>query len=206
MRFTTIAKSGDSYEVLAGATFQLGSIGHHECICTSSVEHGGRNLRPSGYTLIGNEMLFTADARARLVGLDCKLTVMKAAVRMGDLPLLVPESEAARCEVQHPAHVVHILDRYGNSSEFCSSTYCEFDTQDNQKLQRQILMPGLAIIAEGDILRVNMVQTELRETGGIFLVRTPIKEIVESFTVSFDGTNVKLDGVNVKVKAQECFV
>jgi hypothetical protein len=65
-------------------------------------------------------------------------------------------------------------------------------------------MPGLAILTEGDVLEVKIVDHGLKELG-MFKGMEPYKNVLESFKVTFDGTNIKLDGAAVRTLSQECF-
>jgi hypothetical protein len=205
MKFSTILKSGDSYEIIAGATFSCGLIHQRECILSRPWWLGNTVLRPEGWLITSNELLFSPDVLFRnFLG---NVAIMKAAVRMGDPPILIPDSDAARFEAQQHAHAVCILDppRLQESGPSTPDPLVELDAMNNPELSRRILMPTLAILTEGDVLGVNIVQHAWKHTG-VFKDPELSKNVLEQFKVTFDGTNIKLDGANVKLMSQECFV
>jgi hypothetical protein len=123
---------------------------------------------------------------------------------MSDSSLLVPESEAARCETQHQAHAVWIPDPRGTSDNFVAELF-HLAPGNGKMAARQILMPGLALLTQDDVLEVKLVRHKQPQV--VWVTTPPAKETdVGSFTVTFDGTNIKLDGVEVSRVSQECYV
>jgi hypothetical protein len=209
MKFNTITSDGDGYEIFPGATFEW-FAGFHSAPArihpSSKYNLSGQRSAPEHTIAVSNELLLSQDALIQNDGTHvCGLTILRAAVRLGEKAILVPESEAARCEVQHRAVAVWIPTPSRLPTDTGPVRVVEFDPGKNPKLARQILMPGLAILTEVDLLGVRIFERGKRDLGwpkGMVDYQT----LVDAFNIEFDGTNVKLDCVKVKLPPQECFV
>jgi len=203
MQFSTIVKVADEYEVFAGATFDwLPPNRINRALICPPIEFDGYGHRkyPSEMVLVSNELLTSLDTLIKGEGWDTGLTIMKAAVRMRrPCPVLVPETEAQKCELQTRAQAVWIPRAYwARGTEEAPQVELVVETADLVR----ILMPGLALLMEDAVLNVQIVQRKLPTT--IFSKETV--NVLESFKVSFDGTNIKIDGVPTRTQSQECFV
>jgi hypothetical protein len=207
MKFSTIGRRGNHFDVFPGATFNLSinGSGHRSQIDTASVMDDKYLLRDGGAVAISNELLVGPDALVHLSSDKQRqsVTVLRAAVRLGSAPVLVPESEGARCEVKHQAHAVWIPDD-GTALSDPGATFEGTVAKMTAGLMSddQILMPGLAILTEGNVLRVQLLRC-YRTRG---LIVKPVREELCSFRVTFDGTNLKLHGAEAEALSQECYV
>jgi hypothetical protein len=207
MKFSTIRKIGDAYQVFAGATFPLAPVEVDQLASIYAREAWlkTQRLRDSSGVDLSNELLLSSDVQLHETTNSGKLiTILKAALRMGDSSLLVPESEAARCEEQYQAHAVWIPDPRKGSDPFAAELL-HLAPGNTKMSARQILMPGLAVLTQDDVLEVKLVHYKQPQ---VVWVNTPpaTETSVGSFTVTFDGTNIKLDGVDVELLPQTCYV
>jgi hypothetical protein len=204
MLFNTIVGAGDTYEVFQGAIFDLVPEynGDRVRICPPvSINTSGNRLTPLRTVKVSHELLLSEDALMTSAG----LTILRAGVRIGYETILVPESDAARCEVQHKAQAVWIPEPFRFHTDFRSIRGVSLVFSERPSLIRQILMPGLALLTEGDVLDVRFVQLHKRDEG-MFKGARDVETLLKSFKVTFDGTNIKLDGVHTRLLPQESFV
>jgi hypothetical protein len=206
MKFSTIVKKDNSYQIFPGATFELelNSARAQSRISRSGYGSYGRERYYSSSVPISNELLVSPDAFVRHHvehGSEGKypfsryeITLVKAALRLGNDPVFVPESDAARCEIQRRAHAVLIAD-----------SRLEAAPAPDTKVAGKMLMWNFAVMAEGDVLDLKIVERGT-EGGGIFKAGTPYENVIEHCQLTFDGTNLQLTGAPVEHLSQECFV
>jgi hypothetical protein len=202
MKFSTILKTGDAYEILPGATFCYNIPNQNNCLypqlSVGLVQAvSGGTVREAAGVRVSNDLLCGPDVRLHEKGF---VTISKAAVRVGANPILVPECEASKCESQHSAHGVWVPDRYSyyQGCYYASAPIVELTAPENSDLARRILMRGLAILAHGEVLDLNVLDLGPHGQGP--------KKVLEAFKVAFDGTNIRLDGVRTELMSQECYV
>jgi hypothetical protein len=218
MKFSTISRNGNAFEVFYGATFDLRIPSESKTapyITTQSLTYRGQThhtVRLAGTVAISNELLLSPDALVHAEGGGLSVTILKAAARIGNKTVLVSESAAQKCESQHHAHAVWFpsywipMDGhlYGTPTSNLGQVP-KLSVGNDSMSPGQILMPGLAILTDKDVLNVEMVRYGAGET--FFNTKAPpIEESIASFQVSFDGTNIKFNGITIEPMSQECFV
>jgi len=214
MKFSTISPSptnGGAYRIYPGATFDLeydhcGDKQSWLLPPTHTDFYSDHTQRDQANGLrISNELLASPDVILRPVvryGNEGKysvtrfeLTVLKAALRVAkEWSVLVPESEADRCESKVSAHALWFHKRWGLPGQFQlipGAAGC-------------IHMSHLAIIPINEPLTVNIVEKGTKG-GTMFKTGEPYTDILRSFTVDFDGTNICVEGAPVERPGQLCF-
>jgi len=205
MKFSTIVKYESSYHILPGATFRAYNLGKPTLpvqIAAPSVYSEGQLVACGGQVNVSNDLLLSPSVR--IFQDPNAITLLHAALRLGRHPTLVPESEAARCEIQTHAHAVWIPleDCVGFSQP---NRHVLFDVPADSPLKQQILMPGLAVLKEGERLSVRVVRSE-KSSNGLFKGSEMVPVTLEQFTVLYDGTNLNLEGAQIERPLSEGFV
>jgi hypothetical protein len=119
---------------------------------------------------------------------------VRAAVReIGGRPCLLSEAEVASCEKIHKSHALYLAPSAG-----------EFAKREAGRLSDQLLMPRLAVLTEGDELEFHVFKDETIP-GTLLRNSEQVKRIAKTCTVSFDGTALKVYGINLAAKSPECF-
>jgi hypothetical protein len=190
------------YHFVAGITFDLSIAGH-----TSYIRPEDKPNYHQGYWIslpISNALLTSQDVLVRQYRERCytgscaasthQVTVMRAAIRKILLtPHVLAMSEVSGCEAPKNAHAVYIPQSAGVISP-----------QNSSKLNLQVLMRRFAILTEGDELNVD-VMGEVETGGGVFRSPQKLPQVVSSYQISFDGTNLRLHGADLAEKSPECF-